>query len=59
MDEGYQLDDPLAAARTAIAADDMAYWVAHPEVQGLVAHFMAKGEKTHKRVTMHVIIHDV
>lgn len=44
MDERHRLDDPLAAAVTELAADDMAYWLAHPELQGLVAHFMAKGE---------------
>jgi len=27
-----------------MAADDTAYWVAHPELPGLIAHFMAKGE---------------
>ena len=27
-----------------MVADDMAYWSAHPELPGLVAHFMAKGE---------------
>lgn len=44
MDDANYLDDPSAAARRTLAADDMAYWSAHPELPGLVAHFMAKGE---------------
>lgn len=36
------LDDPSAVTRT-LAAADVAYWSAHPELPGLIAHFMAKG----------------
>lgn len=42
MDGANYLDDPSAAASRTLAADDMAYWCAHPELPGLVAHFMAK-----------------
>lgn len=39
-----ELDDPTGTARLALAAEDRKYWLAHPELQGLVAHFTAKGE---------------
>lgn len=27
-----------------MTSEDTEYWLAHPELQGMVAHFMAKGE---------------
>eukprot|EP00903_Cladosiphon_okamuranus_P007806 g7552.t2 len=42
MDDASCLDDPSAAARRNLAAEDQEYWAAHPEIPGLVAHFMAK-----------------
>lgn len=36
--------ESLTAAQNKTAADYLSYWKAHPELQALVTHFMAKGK---------------